>query len=133
MEGKYFLTRNFLPDPTGAVLLGPAVLRAAFGTCEEEIRPRFFPTFPELREFLREVKVVCFHILVFIVCQIKMEYCVPLLAFPSPSVQGLVRNIHLVLLCKSLCVDHILQYRDTGCNLRLLHCTQFGNANLRGF
>lgn len=53
MEGKCFLTRNFLSDPTGAVLLGPAVLRAAFGTCEEEIRLRFFPTFPELREFLR--------------------------------------------------------------------------------
>lgn len=54
------------------MFLGPAVLRAAFGACEREVRPLSFPIFLELEEFLREVKAIWFHKVVFIFCQNKM-------------------------------------------------------------
>lgn len=79
------LTENFLSDSTGDMLLGPAVLRAAFGTCEREGRPLFPSVFPELREFLRKVKAVWCHKLLFLFCKRKMDYYVPLLALSSPS------------------------------------------------
>ena len=64
------LTGNILPDSTGDVLLGPAVLRAAFGSCERERRPLSPPIFPDLREFLRKVNGVWCHKLQFVFCQI---------------------------------------------------------------
>lgn len=67
-------TGNVLPDSTGDVLLGPAVLRAAFGTCERERRLLPPPILPELREFLRKAKGVWCHKLLFIFCQRKLDY-----------------------------------------------------------
>lgn len=98
------LTGNVLPDSTRDVLLGTSVLRAAFGTCERERRPLSPPIFPELREFLRKVKTVWCHKLLFSFCQRKLDYySAPLLAFPSPPVQeSVTETIHLAPLWTSL-------------------------------
>lgn len=125
LEGSVcVLAGNVLPDSPGDVLLGPAVLWAAFGTCERERRPLSPPIFPDLREFLRNVKGVWCHKLLFIFCQRKLDCYLPFLVSPSPPVQGsVIETIHLVLPRTSLCADHLLQYKGTGHKLRLLYCT----------
>ena len=112
------LTGNLLPDSAGDVLLGPAVLRTAFGTCERERRPLSPPIFPELREFLREFKAVLCHKWLFIFCQRNCIMCLfwRFLHHKSKGQSLKPATLH----CHGQASDHPLLHKCTGCKLRLL-------------